>query len=373
MYGARWDQPNGCNSNQLSSEKDMVVAQYTVRTLDPEDEGEVLRLLQMSLGDGPSGGRQPSYWHWKHVTNYFGQSYARVACDEGGQLIGMRAFMQWELTSSEKTIRAVRAVDTATHPDCRRMGIFSTLTRQVVNDVTSDGVSVIFNSPNNDVLPGYLKLGWHHVTIIHPMIKVLNYPAFTLGLVRNKLGSPASGPHGSEGFFRDKPSSVAELLERRWAVEHLVEQNEQTWLHPESFRTRRSWDYLSWRYAQHPTIPYYAASLEHQGRIEGCAIFRTNTRFGLKELVLCELLLSEPTQDLAARLLNEVRSLTRADYLITFFPESTFQRAALNKLGFRPVPRRGMNFAVNPLASDWSTDPLRFGNWGLTMGDLELF
>jgi hypothetical protein len=166
---------------------------------------------------------------------------------------------------------------------------------------------------------------------------------------------------------------VAVLLERRWAVEHLVEQNEQTWLHPESFRTKRSWDYLSWRYAQHPTIPYYAASLEHQGRIEGCAIFRTNTRFGLKELVLCELLLSEPTQDLVVRLLNEVRSLTRADYLITFFPESTFQRAALNKLGFRPVPRRGMNFAVNPLASDWSTDSLRFGNWGLTMGDLELF
>jgi hypothetical protein len=32
-----------------------------------------------------------------------------------------------------------------------------------------------------------------------------------------------------------------------------------------------------------------------------------------------------------------------------------------------------MNFAVNPLASDWSTDSLRFGNWGLTMGDLELF
>jgi hypothetical protein len=74
-----------------------------------------------------------------------------------------------------------------------------------------------------------------------------------------------------------------------------------------------------------------------------------------------------------ARLLNEVRSLTRTDYLITFFPESTFQRAALDKLGFRPVPRRGMNFAVNPLASDWSTDSLRFDNWGLTMGDLELF
>lgn len=351
----------------------MVVAEYTVRTLGPEDEGEVLHLLQLSLGDGPTGGREPSYWRWKHVTNYFGQSYTRGAYDDSGKLIGMRAFMRWELTSGERTVRAVRAVDTATHPDCRRMGIFSTLTRRVVNDVTNEEVSIVFNSPNNDVLPGYLKLGWHHVTIIHPMIKVLNYPAFTLGLLRNKLGRQASRQHDSEDFFRDRPNSVGDLLEHQWAVEHLVDLNEQTWLHPESLRTKRSWDYLCWRYAQHPTIPYYAVCLEHNGQLEACAIFRTNTRFGLKELVLCELLLSEPRQDLVDRLLKKVRSLTRADYLITFFQEATFQRSALDKLGFKAVPRRGMNFAVNPLIASWSPDPLRFSNWGLTMGDLELF
>jgi hypothetical protein len=72
-------------------------------------------------------------------------------------------------------------------------------------------------------------------------------------------------------------------------------------------------------------------------------------------------------------LLKKVQAITRADYLITFFPESTFQRAALSKLGFKAAPGRGINFVVNALAPAGPPDPLAFSSWGLTMGDLELF
>jgi hypothetical protein len=327
----------------------------------------------MSLGEGPAGGRQPSFWQWKHVTNYFGPSFARVASDDDGELIGMRAFMQWQLKSDDQVIRAVRAVDTATHPDCRRMGIFSNLTKRVIDDVTADGVDLVFNTPNNDVLPGYLKLGWQHITIVHPMVKVLNYSAFTLGMLRNKLGRPTGPKHDASAFFRDEPTPVTKLLEQQSSVQQLIHRNERTWQPSASIRTQRSGDYFRWRYAQHPTIPYWAAYLEQNGELEACAIFRTNTRFGLKEVVLCELLLAQPRHELVAQLLNEVCTSVRADYLITFFPESSFQRGSLEKLGFRAVPRQGMNFAVRPLESNLPLDPLQFQNWGLTMGDLELF
>ena len=108
----------------------MAVADYTWRLLEPADEAGVLRLLGKSLGEGPVGGRQSSYWRWKHVTNVFGSSYARVAQDAAGELIGMRAFMQWSLEGETRPLRAVRAVDTATHPDYRRQGIFSSSFRR---------------------------------------------------------------------------------------------------------------------------------------------------------------------------------------------------------------------------------------------------
>ena len=130
----------------------------------------------------------PNHWRWKHLSNPFGPSYVRVACDESGQVVGMRAFMRWEFMMRDRLVKAVRAVDTATHPGHRRMGDFSALTKQVIEDVQSDGVDFIFNTPNQEVLQGYLKLGWRHVTKVHPLIKVLNDPVFAMGLMRSRLG-----------------------------------------------------------------------------------------------------------------------------------------------------------------------------------------
>ena len=350
----------------------MAVAQYTVRALEPSDEREVLRLLGMSLGESTIGGRHPSFWRWKHVSNIFGPSFSRVARDESGDLMGMRAFMQWGLKSGDQTLRAVRAVDTATHPEYRRLGIFSKLTRRVIDDVTDDGVDLVFNTPNNQVLPGYLKLGWQYVSVVHPLLKVLNYPRFGVGMLRNKLGVENLRRYDLTDFFREEPTSAASLLERQSEVEVLVAQNEDTW-DQKCIRTDRSLNYLRWRYVEHPTISYWVTYVEQAGQLLACAIYRTNTRFGLKEVVLCELLLNEADPQLLATLLKKVRAEVRADYLVSYFPNRTFQRGVLQRQGFKVVPRRGMNFAVRPLGSQFVLDPLEFKNWGLTMGDLELF
>ena len=113
--------------------------------------------------------------------------------------------------------------------------------------------------------------------------------------------------------------------------------------------------------------------IEQGGDLQGCIIFRTNTRFGLKEVVLCEFLLAEPRMDLCRDLLARLRSSLKADYLITHFPEGSFHRRGLEQMGFRGVPGQGMNFTVRPLVQDLPQDPLQFSNWGLAMGDLELF
>ena len=90
---------------------------------------------------------------WKHEANPFGRSLQWVMVD-GGQVVGYRAFMRWEFVGLGRSWRAVRAVDTATHPDHQGKGIFKALTLHAVDVARDDGVDFVFNTPNDQSRPG---------------------------------------------------------------------------------------------------------------------------------------------------------------------------------------------------------------------------
>ena len=69
-----------------------------------------------ALGGGPAGSRPAEFFRWKHLENPFGRSFMLVA-EADGRIVGLRAFMRWEFVAGDGAFRAVRAVDTATHPD----------------------------------------------------------------------------------------------------------------------------------------------------------------------------------------------------------------------------------------------------------------
>ena len=349
-----------------------VASQYTTRSYQPDDEGSVLELLRLSLGESETLQRTPALWRWKHLISPFGPSYIRLACDREGRLAGMRAFMRWQLQASDREILAVRAVDTATHPEHQRRGVFSTLTGEVVADVQRDGVDLIFNTPNQYSLPGYLKLGWHYVGKVHPQIKVLNYPNFVLGMVRQKL-SKSSLQFPSTNFFSADPTPISDLLDRRIELKTLIQKDRQLSNGASVIATQRSCEYLSWRYAEHPAIQYWTVFVEDDGKLQASAIIRTNTRFGLKEVVLCELLLSEAEENSCQRLIDQLCSLLRADYIVAYFPQGSLHRYLLNRCNFRAVPWQGMDFTCRVLSDNIPHDPQMLENWSVTRGDLELF
>src|SRR5688572_23337100 len=101
-----------------------------IREATDSDIPEIIALLKISLGESlmPKSER---YWRWKHIENPFGRSPVILCWDEG-KLVGVRAFMRWEWISEGQLYRAVRAVDTATHPDYQGKGIFKKLTLSLV-------------------------------------------------------------------------------------------------------------------------------------------------------------------------------------------------------------------------------------------------
>src|SRR5688500_12323348 len=115
-----------------------------IREATEADIPAIVALLKISLGENlmPKSDR---YWRWKHLENPFGPSPV-LLCWEGGNLIGVRAFMRWRWMWEQKNYHAVRAVDTATHPGHQGKGIFKRLTLSLVERCRHED-HFVFNTP----------------------------------------------------------------------------------------------------------------------------------------------------------------------------------------------------------------------------------
>src|SRR5687767_10160893 len=129
-----------------------------IRKAEESDIPKIISLLKASLGESLLP-KSEAYWKWKHVNNAFGKSPVLLA-EEEGICVGVRAFMRWQWKMQGKSLEAVRAVDTATHPDYQGKGIFSKLTTTLLDVCKESQWHLVFNTPNEKSLPGYLKMGW---------------------------------------------------------------------------------------------------------------------------------------------------------------------------------------------------------------------
>jgi N-acetylglutamate synthase-like GNAT family acetyltransferase len=135
-----------------------------IRNATPEDIPAIVALLQLSLGESLIKKSSRS-WNYKHVDNPFGVSQVLLAF-ENDVLVGVRAFMKWQWNLGSQSWTAFRAVDTATHPNYQGKGIFKKLTLQALDEIQKEGETFVFNTPNNNSRPGYLKMGWQIVDAI---------------------------------------------------------------------------------------------------------------------------------------------------------------------------------------------------------------
>ncbi|GIV76564.1 MAG: hypothetical protein KatS3mg050_0958 [Litorilinea sp.] len=348
-------------------------AAYTVQPYTPDAALAVLELARTALGQTPATPMTADFWRWKHEVNPFGPSYGLVAWDgPDATPIGVRLFLRWMWqTPDGSRLPAVRAVDTATHPAHRRRGIFSRLTRQALEELARDGVALVFNTPNGQSLPGYLKLGWRLVAHWPLYLRPLRPGRMLARRLRPYRGTPAA----FDAYFG--PGILPwEAFRARFGAElpALLATWEQA--RPRrGLRTPRTLAYLDWRYGGHPHVPYGVVPLVGEGRPEallGFAVLRPNVRFGWQEVVWTELCLAEPSPELGKRLLRTLTRQVRGDYLIAHFARGSWEQRLLARWGFWPLPRRGLTFVVRPLQPEFEY-AIRPDAWDLTLGDLELF
>jgi GNAT superfamily N-acetyltransferase len=337
-----------------------VATRIDIRPFTDADEDEVIQLLNTSLGGGPAGERPAEFFRWKHRDNPFGRSFMLIA-EADGRIVGLRAFMRWGFVAGDSRLRAVRAVDTATHPDHQGRGVFSRLTLEALDALRGE-IDFVFNTPNEKSLPGYLKMGWSVAGRVPIRVKVrrpIRFARHARGWrtaagnadVPRIAGAPAAVPLSADG--------IGALLEQQEAPDGRL-------------RTPLDEAYLRWRYADAPLLGYRAEEIREGGRVEAISIFRVRPRGKLVEGTVAEAIVRGGNVHAAARTLRRTGTSADVDHLTcSFAAGSTADRAAI-RAGFIRAPG-GPTLAVNTLGHHLEPDPLEMGSWALSAGDVEVF
>ena len=316
------------------------MADIAIRSARDEDLPGILSTLEAALGETPLLRRSPALWEWKHSSNPFGPSIILIATS-GQRVAGVRAMMRWQLrTRSGQVIKALRPVDTATHPDFTRRGIFRSLTMTAVDIAREEGVHLIFNTPNQKSAPGYLQMGWREVSGIGVM-------------VRPRLGPTVAPTSGL-------PPSIDELAPGIQPLQASVGVTDRT---PLGLRTPRSSRYLEWRFTMHPTASYGWIP----DRVRGGLVARANVRAGRGELVVSDLI-GSPSPGVVRRAAGH----SRTRYLAGWFTPGSPERRTAIAGGMVPVPwLQTLKLVALPLG-ELEVDPSDLREWDLATSDLEL-
>jgi N-acetylglutamate synthase-like GNAT family acetyltransferase len=327
-----------------------------IRKATSEDMPSIISLLKASLGEGLMP-KSAGYWQWKHEQNPFGTSPVLIATEDD-KIIGVRAFMRWRWLKGDQCLESIRAVDTATHPLHQGKGIFSKLTKALLDECREKGWHFVFNTPNEKSKPGYLKMGWQEAGKLPVNLRMVR-PFHAIANVAFK---------NAETLQEKDNGSVVHYLSHP-GLSQLISDNRKHYHN--RIVTDHTVDSLRWRYENVPVAQYFAAATEGQGKLFNLFFYRIKpTRIGRELRITDFYITTDQDFDAIRRLVKQKMKEHKADYATS----SSF--SALNIL------KGGLSIArvkIGPIVTVRNVNlhdlhsHINFSEWSPSLGDLELF
>ena len=305
-----------------------------IREATHEDIPQILEVLKASLGE-TSSKKTEEVWRYKHIDNPFGASLVLVA-EEDKSIVGVRAFMRWRWQRGEELFSAFRAVDTATHPKHQGKGIFKKLTLRALEIGKERGDHFVFNTPNAQSKPGYLKMGWEEVDKLKITLRPLNLLQF-----RNKRIE--YGISGKEGMTKELLNIHHEQLKASGRL-----------------FTPKDIGYIKWRYLDNP-LQKYKVIFNEKYFIAGYV----KERKKINEFRVSEAILAKTNRKPAKLAILQLAKSSAAKFL-SISPDAGVHFKASISGNFGPV-------LTYKSLNEHQQEFLNLETWIYSLGDLELF
>jgi GNAT superfamily N-acetyltransferase len=278
------------------------------------------------------------WWNWKYKEDYFGESIIRVA-EDNEKIVGTRSLWAWKLRFKGNVYNAYQPADTLVDEAYRGRGLFTQMTLSAINEARQNEAVMLFNFPNNNSLPKYLRLGWELLDEIHWYIKITNLlKLFTL----NKDRSERITVQNMEDIIF--PNIMSEPPERYW------------------FSTIWTNEYLRWRFTNRIRHRYRIDSSERDPLVYSINIYK-----GIKELLILN-------ADVDQNILDRAISIAThsAAYIAIPAVTGSEKEELLKKNAFLRI-NKCIHFVVLSLNDGMKTQILKIGNWNIGLENIDTF
>lgn len=317
-------------------------------------------------------------WQWK-----FKFSKILIAVNDEDEVISLRPTILVKLKYKDQIIDGGINVDVMTHPDYRRLGLFSKLVNYSFEKLKADNVSLVYTFPNRFSFPGYLnkdKINWTHIESIPLYVKILNTKNVLGNFVKNKklaeiLAAPIDlfiNKRGNKGYNNISVEKINFFDGEFDILWQNVSDNIK-------ISVVRDCDYLNWRYIERPNYNYQIFAAKNDDILTGYIILREETELFNMKLGLIVDILSADEETTNALLDYAYKKFKKDDIDIMgclVLRKSLYEDQIKNS-GFFKVPKKfsPKEFYFVAKVNEELIDPeivYNSKNWFLMFGDIDI-
>ncbi|WP_101297272.1 GNAT family N-acetyltransferase [Halegenticoccus soli] len=320
---------------------------YVVRQYEPADREQFLSLYE----DVFEKSRTPEWFEWRYGGPYTDEVRMFVA-ERGGELVGAEPFISFDVRVGEVTVSAVQPADAMVHPDHRRNGLLTRMTERALERYTAGEPSFVFNFPNPEAKPAYLKLGWREVGSVATSYRIENPSAF-LGADRRLLGTGVSAATRGYLTMRDRGRlgrrNPGVTVGRHSSIPADRFASLYSLSAPETLHVPREKAFYRWRFAN-PNWETAAYTAERDGRTVASLVACTEeSDRALVTKVMDALPMAGAEREAAAfeRLLAALID-DHPETDVFAVAEGTLPESVLSRLGFLGDDEPPLSFATSP-------------------------
>ncbi|MBP6648655.1 MAG: GNAT family N-acetyltransferase [Bacteroidia bacterium] len=322
-----------------------------------------------------------NYLTWEYHLNPDGQSIIFVAEDQG-KIVSQYLVLPRTYKIRDEKVKGSLSVNTLTHPNYRGKSLFPKLAELTYAKCRETEIAFTAGFPNPLSSPVFSgKLNFHSLGSVPFFVKPLR-PFRSLRKYLNSSGTK----RGKEPVLNFSDSAKAGALKiSRFNLQDVKKYEEfhSRFLRDKMNCAERSFDFLKWRYIDIPLRDYHLFKIESDKGIQAIVIVRSAELFGLKTMIIMELLYTNDadSKKAAGSLLSWLRnqSVSNAmDLMVIARQHSSAGKLRLFFHGFLPVPT---NFLPQPLEfilrihseNVKKTGFFDMKKWYLSFGDSDVF
>lgn len=352
--------------------------QWSMRAFKSGDEERILELWKAVYPEkNYHREKWMRWWRWMYEANPSGTGLIWLA-EHQDKIVGQYAVVPIRMKMGSSRTTVALSLDTMTHPDYRRQGMFEALAKAVYAEAQARGIQMVYGFPNDQSYPGFMKkLQWFDIATLEKVVRPLDWQntlkTQTDSKVAIALGTLLGGLTGTVlDKMRKAPRIEGLTIEQ---VRRFHEGINDLWARASGKYQIAVWrdtDHLNWRYADIPDAHYVLYEARHSDTFAGYLVLslkqpgeaRIGTIFdvfGESEKVI-QCLMWEAVEHCRQQRVDLVYGARRSDEpLARCFANTGFVPAPMAKgirlCGFAASPRAANDLVQNP------------DNWFVQLGD----